>query len=86
MAQRLDEVAHLLGGVGVDLATFTRLEIGGERLAAFLDQARDILGKLLDIDSAHRQRIFGRLVVHGRHAYRRPLTRPPIHALDILVG
>jgi hypothetical protein len=56
-AKRLDRVAHILGGVGLDRAVFARLEIGGEGPAAFFDHAGDVAGKLLDVDHGDRRNI-----------------------------
>ena len=49
---RLDDVGDVLGEVLFDLALLARLHVGGERLAAFLDHARDVAGERLDIDGA----------------------------------
>ena len=52
MAERLDHVGDLVGWLDLDRAVLARLEVGGERLAAFLDHARDVLREALDIDGA----------------------------------
>ena len=43
-----------------DFAFLARLHIGGERLAAFLDQAGDIVREGLDLDRADLWRFLGR--------------------------
>jgi hypothetical protein len=45
-AQRLDDrLGDLMGDPVVDLALLTGFQIGRERLAAFLDQTRQIVGE-----------------------------------------
>src|ERR1044072_6355542 len=49
-AERLRRVGDLVGGLDLDLADLARLEVGGERLGAFLDHAGDVPRKLLAVD------------------------------------
>ena len=51
LADGLDHVGDVFGQVAFDLAFLARLHIGGERLAAFLDHAREIAREGLDIDA-----------------------------------
>ena len=60
MADGLDHVGHVFGQIAFDFAFLARLHIGGERLAAFLDQAREILREGLDLHRADLGRFAGR--------------------------
>jgi hypothetical protein len=51
LAEGFHHVGHL-GVLVVDLAFFPRLEVGGERLAAFFHHPGDVAGELLDLDRA----------------------------------
>src|SRR5262249_25337597 len=64
----LDRVGDVLGDFTLDLAFLTRLQIRGQSLAAFLDQARNVARQCLDIDIADLGRIHGWLV-HPRFAH-----------------
>ena len=64
LADGPDHVGDVVGEVAVDLAFLARLQIGGERLAAFLDQAGEIARKRLDIDAADLGR-FGAGLFHA---------------------
>src|SRR5215475_9443698 len=57
MTEGLHHVGDLLGALVLDAALFARLEIGGERLAAFLDHAGNVLGETLDIDAGRRRQL-----------------------------
>jgi hypothetical protein len=59
--ERSDRVAHVLGGVGLERAFLARLEVGGERLAAFFHHAGDVAGELLDVDGGGWCGVFCRL-------------------------
>ena len=52
LAERLDHVGDFVGGAGLDLSLLARLEVGGERLAAALDHAGEVLGERLNVDRA----------------------------------
>ena len=78
VAERLDHVGDLVGRLDLDLADLARLEIGGERLAAFLDHAGDVARELLDVD---RGRCRGRRRQPGRRRCRQlVLGRSLLHA------
>jgi hypothetical protein len=49
LAERLDGVGDLLGDFVGELAFFARLQIRGERTAAFLDQTAEVFGERLRI-------------------------------------
>jgi hypothetical protein len=51
LAERARHLGDLLG-LAADAALLARLEVGGHGLAALLDHAGKVLGKLLDIDAA----------------------------------
>ncbi len=51
MTEGFHHVGDLLGPLVLDAAFFARLQIGGERLAAFLHHARNVLGEILDVDA-----------------------------------
>ena len=68
LAERLDHVGHLVGEPGLHLAFLARLHVGGERLAAFLDHAGEVLGKRLDVDGADLHRCWRNIVLHGHPA------------------
>ncbi len=72
MAERLDRVLDLFGEIDGRRAFFARLQIGGERLAALFDQAREIMREALDIDVPGCR--YDRLV---RHLVHGPLKVPP---------
>ena len=63
LADGLDHVGDVFGQFAFDLAFLARLHIGGERLAAFLDHAREIVRERLIIDAADLGRL-GRRLVH----------------------
>ena len=73
LAQRLDHVGHLVGEPGLHLAFLARLQIGRERLAAFLDHAGKVLGKGLNVDGADL-RCWRNIVLHGHPAPPGPAT------------
>jgi hypothetical protein len=52
LAQGLDDFRDLVGEFLVPVALLARLEIGGERPAAFFDEPRQIARELLNIDGA----------------------------------
>ena len=62
LADGLDHVGDVVGQFAFDLAFLARLHIGGERLAAFLDHAREIVREGLDVDRADLGRFFGRFL------------------------
>ena len=62
----------------VDPAFLAWLEIGGQRLAAFLDHAGDVLGELLDIDGAALDRCWRGLT---RLSF---IVTPPLHVGSLL--
>ena len=69
--ERLNHVGDLVGWLDLDLAFLARLEISSERLAAFLDHARDVLRETLNIDRTRCRRGDGNfspsggLIVHA---------------------
>ena len=62
LADGLDHVGDIFGRFAFDLAFLARLHIGGERLAAFLDQAGDIMRERLDLDRADLRLFLGRFL------------------------
>ncbi len=62
LADGLDHVGDVVGHFAFDLAFLARLQIGGERLAAFLDQAGDIVRERLDLDRADLRLFLGRFL------------------------
>src|SRR5262249_24886823 len=61
-ADRLDHIGDVFGAIALDLAFLARLQIRGERLAPFFDEAGNVVRQGLDIDIADRGRFCGWLV------------------------
>ena len=57
LAQRLDDVGDLVGQPGRASRRLARLHVGGERLAALLDEAGDVVGERLDVEAADLDRV-----------------------------
>ena len=71
LAEGADDLGQILRKVGFDLPFLARLDVGGQRLAAFLDHARQIAGKGLHVETGHlrRRRLnFSGAIVHGPKA------------------
>jgi hypothetical protein len=62
LAHGLDHVGDVVGQFAFEFAFLARLHIGGERLAAFLDHAREIMREGLDIDGADLRRLSDRIL------------------------
>ena len=73
LADGLDHVGDVVGQFVFDLAFLARLHVGGERLAAFLDHAREIAREGLDIDLADCGRVYCVGLIASRP--RRSLSR-----------
>ena len=72
LADGLDHVGDIFGRLAFDLAFLARLQIGRERLAAFLDQTGDIVRERLDLDRADLRLFLGRFL---DRLFGRPLLR-----------
>jgi hypothetical protein len=83
MTQRLDDIGDFLRRFRLDRAVLARLEVRGERLAAFLDHPGDVPGELLDIDlgRCRRRRRSGRSRRGGRGRDRQHGSRRLVHRL-----
>jgi hypothetical protein len=66
VADRLHRIGDAIGQLGLELARFARCHIGGECLAALLDQAREIAREGLDIGGAEFRLYWRLLKLHCR--------------------
>ncbi len=66
VADRLHRIGDAVRQLGLELALLARRHIGGERLAALLDQAREIARERLDIGGAEFRLYWRLLKLHRR--------------------